>query len=200
MRSFFRIPAAGIACAGTAAAGMPCGRKNTADAFLGAPHAICREKIVTLPVRNDYILYDYGFQTRALQYAHPPQGGVRAADARARRDVCLRTYGLRRSAFGSRPSGRDLRPAVPLPQVAGLQGALRAQHHGCGPSGARCRRGRGQDRQEGAPRAARTDGGGALLYGALPPRDGRTQRRDPLDRAPRLGPHHRADRLRAADP
>ena len=78
-------------------------------------------KIVTLPVRNDYILYDYGFQTRALQYAHPPQGGVRDADARARRDVCLRTYGLRRSAFGSRPSGRDLRPAVPLPQSLGYK-------------------------------------------------------------------------------
>ena len=125
---------------------------------------------------------------------------VRAARAGPRRHVCLRSHGLRRSASGPRPARRDVRPAVPLPQGFGLQGALRAQHHGRGPSGARRRRGRGQDRQEGPARTAGADGGGALLHGALPPGDGRAQRRDPLDRALRLGPHHRADRVREEDP
>lgn len=69
-----------------------------------------------------------------------------------------------------------------------------------GAPGARRRRGGGQDRQEGAPRAAGADGGGALLYGALPPCDGCAQRRDPVDRTLCLGAYHRADRVRQEDP
>ncbi len=150
--------------------------------------------------RSEKHIVRYGIETRTLQYALAPQGGVRTPRAGPCGHVRLRPYGLRRSPPGPRPPGRDVRSAVPLPQGLGLQGALRAQHHRRGASGARRRRGRGQDRQEGAPRAARTHGGGPLLHRALPPCDGGAGRREPLDRAPRLGPHHRADRLRAAHP
>ena len=142
---------------------------------------------------------NYGIETRTLQYAHPPQGGVRAFDSRPRGHVCLRPHGLRRPASGPRPSGRDVRPAVPLPQGLRLQGALRAQHHGRGTSGARRRRGRGQDRQEGPARTAGADGGGPLLHGALPPCDGGPERRDALDRTLCVGTYHRADRVREED-
>ena len=142
---------------------------------------------------------DYGIETRFIQYAFPPQGGVRAAGSFPCGHVRLRADGLRRSSSGARASGCDLRPAVPLSASARLQGALRAQHHRRGASGTRRRRRRGQDHEEGAARTARTDGGGALLHGALPSGDGCAGRAQPLDRAAGFGAYYRAGGLRAED-
>lgn len=97
------------------------------------------EKVVILPIQNvnsriwipnSY----YNTLTRRKEEFEPLGSGPRG-------HVCLRSHGLRRPAPGPRPARRDLRPAVPLPQSRRLQGALRAQRHGRGPSGARRRRG-----------------------------------------------------------
>ena len=51
-----------------------------------------------------------------------------------------------------------------------------------------------EDRQESPSRAARADGGRAVLYRPLPRRDARPERASAEYRTPRFGPYHRADR------
>ena len=143
--------------------------------------------------------FRHGLRIGTLQYADTAQRTIRTAHSGSCRLVRLRSDGLRRPAPGACPSGGDVRPAVPLPQIFGLQGTLRPQHHRRRPLGARCRRGRRQNRQESPLGATRTDGSSALLHRALPPCDGCTECRDAFDRTPRLGAYHRTDRVRTAD-